>query len=1294
MSLTSDKKFNILIVDDTPRNIQIAANILGSAGHQIAFAGDGKRALNYISNRKPDLILLDIMMPEMDGFEVCQIIKADPETADIPIIFLTAKTETENIVKGFQIGAVDYITKPFNSEELLSRVKTHLKISQLQQEVTARNEQLQKEIAEHKKTAAALKEREELFRGMFETHSAVMLLINPETGLIINANKAASDYYGYSSEELSGMAVTQINTSSDLNINKTIQSVKEEKQNYFQFQHRLADGQIRDVEVYSTPIVFQGHTLLFSVIHDITDRRRAEEKLVNANIFLDQIISAMPNPVFVKNEQHRWLILNDAFCDFMGYASEQLIGKSDYDFFPKEQADVFWEKDNMVFKSETVHSNEEYFTDSEGKLCTILTKKSVMTDINGEKILVGIITDITERKNMEDALRKSESMSGAVMDIPTAAAFLLDREGVCLHANETLGRRFGKEVSEIIGKPIWELFPPDVCERRKALFKTVLTEKKQSRHEDEREGMWNDSVITPIMDDNGEVKWIAVIGFDITDRKKAEKALRDSEEQYRDLVQNANNVILRATPQWEITFFNRYAQEFFGYTEEEILGKRVFGTIVPDAESLTGRDLNVILNDIAKYPDKYRYNENENICKNGRRVWLAWTNKVIADSEGNPKEILCIANDITEKKQAEQALRESGEKYRNLVENLSDALFMTDNKGTLSYISPIVEKIIGLKPEEIVGRHLSEFFHPEDLPMILKKFQKMISGQDAEPSEVRVFHKSGEVIWIRTSSRLHVKNGVISGLQGLITDINARKQTEQALKDSEEQYRNLVENINDAVYLLDNKGNFIYISPVAEKIAGYKPEEIIGNSFAKYIYPEDLPSLSKRFGQVLEGRTTTSEYRIYHKSGKIFWARTSSHPRIVNGVIAGAQGLLTDITDRKQAEEALKRSNSVLKAQQESSIDGIVTVNEKKDITGYNKRFIEIWNIPDDIVQSRDDKKLLMYMLSCLKYPDIFLERIRYLYENILERGHDEIETTDDRTFDWYCAPIVSSENQYLGKIWFFRDISERKAAEKKLLTANKAVMDSIHYAEFIQQSILPNIDEVKIAMPDSFFIWLPRDIVGGDIFFVHLFDHLYDRGFVVAVIDCTGHGVPGAFMSMIAFSALKRIVSDGNCDNPAEILKRMNKIVKTSLRQDTAYALSDDGLDAAVCSVKIKDTCSELTFAGAKIPLYYVRNGEIRIIKGDRQSIGYKRSNLNFDFSNYMIPLEKGTIFYMATDGFTDQLDGNDRRFGTRRFRNLLKAIFHLPFEKQRELLLETFEAHKGSRQRQDDVTVAGFGF
>jgi len=285
----------------------------------------------------------------------------------------------------------------------------------------------------------------------------------------------------------------------------------------------------------------------------------------------------------------------------------------------------------------------------------------------------------------------------------------------------------------------------------------------------------------------------------------------------------------------------------------------------------------------------------------------------------------------------------------------------------------------------------------------------------------------------------------------------------------------------------------------------------------------------------------------------------------------------------------------------------------------------------------------------------------------------------------------------YEGSLMDITEQREREKAERAreiAEAANKKMMESIHYAKMIQQSLLPNSEEVKTWLPDSFFMWKPRDIVGGDIFFTDFFE----GSFVVAVIDCTGHGVPGAFMTMIASSALKRIIKDESCRDPAEILKRLNFIVKTTLQQDTEHALSDDGLDAAICLVRLREThftSFELTFAGARVPLFYIHNNELNIIKGDRQSVGYRKSDLKFSFTNHIVNIEKEMSFYMATDGFADQMGGErERRFGSRRFRELLRENAHLPFEKQQEILLQAFDEYKGDYERQDDVTVVGFGF
>jgi len=225
--------------------------------------------------------------------------------------------------------------------------------------------------------------------------------------------------------------------------------------------------------------------------------------------------------------------------------------------------------------------------------------------------------------------------------------------------------------------------------------------------------------------------------------------------------------------------------------------------------------------------------------------------------------------------------------------------------------------------------------------------------------------------------------------------------------------------------------------------------------------------------------------------------------------------------------------------------------------------------------------------------------------------------------------------------------------------------------------------------LPDSFTIWKPRDVVGGDI----VFSDFFEDEILHAVIDCTGHGVPGAFMTMIASSGIRKIIKDEGCRDPAEILKQLNFFVKTSLRQDTGHALSDDGLDAAICRIRIREKV--ITFAGAKQSLICVDGNAARTIKGDRQSIGYKRSDLDFSFSNHDIPIKKEMAFYMFSDGFVDQFGWeNHRRFGTKQFRELLEENAHLPFEQQRDLLLRAFEDHKGENEIQDDVTVVGFGF
>lgn len=265
--------------------------------------------------------------------------------------------------------------------------------------------------------------------------------------------------------------------------------------------------------------------------------------------------------------------------------------------------------------------------------------------------------------------------------------------------------------------------------------------------------------------------------------------------------------------------------------------------------------------------------------------------------------------------------------------------------------------------------------------------------------------------------------------------------------------------------------------------------------------------------------------------------------------------------------------------------------------------------------------------------------------------------------------------------------LKEAEVARQTAEEANRKIMESIQYAKLIQNSLLPDPHDVTRYMPEYFLIWMPRDILSGDLFHSELFDD----GFIVAIIDCTGHGIPGAFMTMIAATALKRIIKDEKCQSPAMTLNRLNEIVKSLLHQDTESSISDNGMDAGICFVRPEKNL--LTFAGARLSLHYNCNGQMMTAKGDRESIGYRRSPFDFDYQEHQINLEPGMIFYMLTDGLTDQAGGEKKLpFGRRRLHEILSANRHEPLKVQKEKLLAEFQKYKGDNERQDDITVLGF--
>lgn len=258
----------------------------------------------------------------------------------------------------------------------------------------------------------------------------------------------------------------------------------------------------------------------------------------------------------------------------------------------------------------------------------------------------------------------------------------------------------------------------------------------------------------------------------------------------------------------------------------------------------------------------------------------------------------------------------------------------------------------------------------------------------------------------------------------------------------------------------------------------------------------------------------------------------------------------------------------------------------------------------------------------------------------------------------------------------------------RDLAETNKKVSDSINYAKIIQTSLLPDTQILKEHLKDSFIIWKPRDVVSGDLYFAEK----VAGGIIIAVIDCTGHGIPGAFMTMIANSGLRKIITEEKCSDPALILQLLNHYVKTSLHQEREETESDNGLEGALCFVD--QASRKVSFAGAKSSVIVVKDGAIKQYKGDRYSIGYKKSNLDFEFTNHLIgDIRENLSIYLHSDGYVDQAGGTKGfPFGNKRFLELIDHVSSHPFSIQNSLLEEAFDAYRGSNTVRDDFTIVGF--
>ncbi len=269
-----------------------------------------------------------------------------------------------------------------------------------------------------------------------------------------------------------------------------------------------------------------------------------------------------------------------------------------------------------------------------------------------------------------------------------------------------------------------------------------------------------------------------------------------------------------------------------------------------------------------------------------------------------------------------------------------------------------------------------------------------------------------------------------------------------------------------------------------------------------------------------------------------------------------------------------------------------------------------------------------------------------------------------------------------------YKKIKNQKSLIEK---SQRQITDSINYASRIQEAFLPPQKKIQAAFPDSFIFFRPRNVVSGDFYW---FADLRNNEnplpkIIIAAVDCTGHGVPGALMSMLGNSFLNQIILHHQIIQPDQILNALDKQIKTTLNQDETD--NEDGMDIAICVIDVDK--NELEFAGAENPMVYIANSKAHIVKGDPQSIAGWSIKEKKPFTKYSISFDKPVTIYLFSDGYQDQFGGkSSRKFLRSRLIKLFEEIHHLPMQKQKKVIEQKFEKWKENHRQVDDVLIIGF--
>jgi PAS domain S-box-containing protein len=694
---------------------------------------------------------------------------------------------------------------------------------------------------------------------------------------------------------------------------------------------------------------------------DITEREKAGEAVKKSEEYFRAITENILDIIIIVDKKGVINYISPSIECFVGYKPEEIVGKSAFNFIhPADLPRAAVDFAKAIITKETNIPNSFHVRHKDGSERILEGLGKNLLDNPAVAGFVMNVRDVTERKKAEEALHFTQfALDNAVEEM-----VCVSQDARYIDANDAFCRAVGYSREELLLMTAHDIDPNYSAEIWSEFWEKLkrsgsLTFESCHRRRDGK--VFPVEVTVTFFEYQGK-EYHCGFAHDITERKKMEEELRENEKKWTSLTENTNDIVMIVDDKGKIRYINKTLPP---YTPKETVGKSVY-EYVPKEQHDTMRNS---LTKVFKTGKPEAYEVPSVIPKLGT-IWFS-TKVVHIKIKENIVSAILISTDITERKQAEKALKDSEEGFRILYSTSRDALmtleppssrFTAGNPATVEMFRTKDEKeFTSMPPWE-----LSPEYQPDGQLSSVKANKMIEEAMEKGSNFFEWVHRRADgedfpATVLLTRAKLKSKEF----LQATVRDITKQKKAEHALKESEEKHREIVENINDVLFTINNEGIMRYISPQVKDLFGYEPDEIIGKHFSEFVYPDDLKKLISLFKDILAGKHYPSDYRINHKSGRPVWVRSSSRPVLKDGKIVGIRGRLTDITKEKGLElekDALhiKAKESLVMIQKQN----IQLINLQKKLKSYaNKLETKVKKLEEAKLNLTDKEKRVFYAL-------------------------------------------------------------------------------------------------------------------------------------------------------------------------------------------------------------------------------------------------------------------------------------------------------------------------------------------